>query len=203
MKLAIGLFVIGAVLVIACGGSSSKPSATPTAQSATTPAVATPAGTGGRTVKTVTLTSTAFADGASIPTKYTCDGESVSPPLGWDGPPSGTQSLALIVDDPDAPSGTFVHWVIYDLPPSLRGLPEGVSTDAKPSTGGTNGKNGSGKSGYTGPCPPSGTHHYHFKLYALDTSLNAPSGWSKDQLLQAMQGRVIGQGELVGTFSRG
>lgn len=152
---------------------------------------------------TITMTSSAFAAGAKIPAKYTCDGESLSPPLQWDAPPSGTQSLALIVDDPDAPSGTFVHWVIYGLPPALRALPEGVSTDERPATGGLNGTNGAGKLGYTGPCPPSGVHRYFFRLYAVDVKLDSTVGWTKDELLQAMNGHVLGQAELMGTYSRG
>jgi len=155
------------------------------------------------TPATMTMTSSAFAAGASVPTKYTCDGEGVSPPLQWDAPPSGAQSLALIVDDPDAPSGTFVHWVIYGLPPSQRSLPEGVSTDQRPATGGLNGQNGAGKLGYTPPCPPSGVHRYFFRLYAIDVNLNATPGWTKDQLLQAMSGHVLGQAELMGTYGRG
>jgi Raf kinase inhibitor-like YbhB/YbcL family protein len=150
----------------------------------------------------MSLTSTAFAAGESIPTNYTCDGENVSPPLEWGQPPARTQSLALIVEDPDAPSGTFVHWVYYDLPPEMRGLPEGVSTDDKPSQGGTNGKNGANALGYTGPCPPSGTHRYFFRLYALDTKLDAAAGLTKDALLQAMEGHVLAQGELMGVYNR-
>jgi len=151
---------------------------------------------------TMSLTSTAFAAGESIPTKYTCDGKNVSPPLQWDQPPAVTQSLALIVDDPDAPSGMFVHWVYYDLPPASRGLPEDVSTDAKPSQGGTNGNNGAGRSGYTGPCPPSGTHRYFFRLYALDTKLDGAAGLTKDQFLQSMEGHILAQAELMGVYSR-
>jgi hypothetical protein len=151
---------------------------------------------------TISMSSPAFADGELIPVKYTCDGENVSPPLEWGGLPAGAQSLALIMDDPDAPSGTFVHWVIYDLPPTLSGLPEDVPSDEKPSVGGTQGNNGAGKLGYTGPCPPSGTHHYFFRLYALDARLDAAAGLSKDKLLQAMEGHVLAQGELMGIYSR-
>jgi Raf kinase inhibitor-like YbhB/YbcL family protein len=132
--------------------------------------------------------------------KYTYQGNN-SPPLGGD-PPAGAQSLALIMDDPDAPSGTFVHWVIYDLPPTLSGLPEDVPSAERPSVGGTQGNNGAGKSGYTGPCPPSGTHHYSFRLYALDTKLDATAGLSKDKLLQAMERHVVAQAELIGVYTR-
>jgi hypothetical protein len=151
---------------------------------------------------TLSLTSSAFAAGESIPTKYTCDGDNISPPLEWGQPPSGTQSLALILDDPDAPSGIFVHWVIYDLPPTLRGLPEGVSTDGHPAQGGTNGKNGAGSLGYTGPCPPSGTHRYVFRLFALDTKLNADPGLTSNELQQAATEHTVANAQFEGTYSR-
>ncbi len=198
MRKVVPLFVgaLGLAVAISCGGGSGTPSATPTTSAAPSKEamMMTPA--------TMTMTSPAFAAGGSIATKYTCDGEGVSPPLQWDVPPSGAQSLALVVDDPDAPSGTFVHWVIYGLPPSQRSLPEGVSTDAQPATGGLNGQNGAGKLGYTPPCPPSGVHRYFFRLYALDVNLDATPGWTKDQLLQSMSGHVIGQAELMGTYGR-
>jgi Raf kinase inhibitor-like YbhB/YbcL family protein len=191
MKRALFVLLIGVALSVSvgCGGGGKS-----------TPAPA--EGRGGQQM-TMSLTSTAFAAGESIPVNYTCDGENVSPPLEWGQPPEGTQSLALIVDDPDAPSGEFVHWVIYDLPPTLRGLPEGVSTDERPSQGGTNGKNGANVMGYTGPCPPSGAHRYFFRLYAIDYRLDASPGLSKSQLLQAMAGDILAQGELIGVYSRG
>lgn len=106
------------------------------------------------------------------------------------------------MDDPDAPIGTFVHWVIYNIPASNRGLPEAVPANAKLADGTQQGNNGTGRAGYTGPCPPSGTHRYFFKLYALDTVLSLASGADKDQLLKAMQGHILAQGELMGTFSK-
>jgi len=151
---------------------------------------------------TLTITSTAFAAGKPIPANYSCDGKGISPPLAWSGAPVGTQSFALIMDDPDAPSGTYVHWVIYDMPGSSQGLSEGISSDAKLADGSLQGSNSSRRTGYTGPCPPSGTHRYFFKLYALDTNLDLASGAGKEQLLKAMQGHVLAQGELMGTFSR-
>ena len=151
---------------------------------------------------TLTVTSTAFAQGQPIPRQYSCDGKGISPPLAWSGAPSGTKSFALIMDDPDAPAGTFVHWVIYNLPGSSQGLPESVSADAKLADGSLQGSNSSRRTGYTAPCPPSGTHRYFFKLYALDGSLGLASGPTKDQLLKAMQGHILAQGELMGTFSR-
>jgi len=150
----------------------------------------------------ISLSSTAFAAGASIPSDYSCKGHSVSPPLAWGHPPAGTKSFALILDDPDAPSGTFVHWVIYNIPAASLGLPEAIPTNGQLADGTLQGNNGSGRAGYTGPCPPSGTHRYFFKLYALDTLLGLSSGANKDQLLQAMQGHVLAQSELMGTFSK-
>jgi Raf kinase inhibitor-like YbhB/YbcL family protein len=150
----------------------------------------------------ISLSSTAFTAGAAIPTVYSCKGRSISPPLAWGDPPAGTKTFALIMDDPDAPVGTFVHWVIYNIPASNRGLPEAVPANAQLADGTQQGNNGAGRVGYTGPCPPSGTHRYFFKLYALDNVLSLSSGAGKDQLLQAMQGHVLAQGELMGTFSK-
>lgn len=150
----------------------------------------------------ITLSSTVFTAGASIPTDYSCKGRSVSPPLAWSNTPAGTGSFALIVDDPDAPIGTFVHWVIYNIPASSRGLAEAVPLTGQLADGTLQGNNGSGRVGYTGPCPPSGTHRYFFKLYALDNVLGLSSGADKDQLLKAMQGHILAQGELMGTFSK-
>jgi len=192
MKRALIFVLAGFALTasIGCGGGGGNDSATAPTE-----------GKGGQQM-TMSLTSAAFAAGESIPPKYTCDGENVSPALQWDQPPAGTQSLALIMDDPDAPSGTFVHWAYYDLPPTSRGLPEGVPSGEKPSPGGTQGSNGAGKSGYTGPCPPSGSHRYFFRLYALDTKLDAAPGLTKDKLLQAMEGHVLAQAQLMGVYSR-
>jgi hypothetical protein len=148
------------------------------------------------------LTSSAFAPGEPIPRRYTCDGEDISPPLGWGEPPAGTQSFALMCDDPDAPAGTWVHWVLYDLPAGARGLPEAVPPDAELADGGRHGENSWGRLGYGGPCPPSGTHRYFFRLYALDTALGLGAGASKEQLLQAMEGHVLAQAELMGTYTR-
>ncbi len=148
------------------------------------------------------VTSSAFAAGQPIPSLYSCRGRNISPPLAWSGAPGTTRSFALILDDPDAPSGTYVHWVIYNIPGSSQGLPEAIAGSAKLGDGSLQGTNSSGGTGYTGPCPPSGTHHYHFKLYALDTLLTLSSGATKDQLLKAMQGHILAQGEVIGTFSK-
>ena len=150
----------------------------------------------------LSITSTAFTGGQPIPPAYSCRGRNVSPPLAWVGAPGATKSLALILDDPDAPSGTYVHWVMYNLPAASSGLPEAVPARASLDDGSLQGSNSSGGTGYMGPCPPSGTHHYHFKLYALDSVPGLSSGATKDQLLKAMQGHILAQGELVGTFSK-
>ena len=148
------------------------------------------------------LTSTAFAARESIPRKYTCDGMDISPPLEWSNPPQGTQAFALIADDPDAPIGTWVHWVLYNLPGETCALPEGVPPDAKLHDGSRHGKNSWGRLGYGGPCPPSGTHRYFFKLYALDAVLDLAAGVNKERLVQAMEGHVLAQTELVGLYRR-
>jgi Raf kinase inhibitor-like YbhB/YbcL family protein len=150
---------------------------------------------------TLTLKSAAFADGKPIPDQYSCWGEGMSPPLEWSGAPTETKSFALIVDDPDAPSGTYVHWVIYNIPPSSTGLTEAVAPEAQLQDGSLQGTNSSRRTGFTSPCPPSGTHRYYFKLHALDTALDLSPGASKDQLLQAMQGHVLAQGQLMGTVT--
>ena len=148
------------------------------------------------------IKSSAFEHNGMIPKKYTCDGEDVSPELSWTGVPEGTKSFALISDDPDAPMGTWVHWVLYDLPSSTTELPENVPADKVLKNGAKQGITDFKRIGYGGPCPPSGVHRYFFKLYALDTKLNLETGATKEQLLKAMEGHVIGQGELVGKYSR-
>ena len=148
------------------------------------------------------LSSSAFAPGQPIPRKYSCDGQDISPPLSWGEPPQNTRSLALIADDPDAPGGTFAHWVLYAVPSHSRALPEGVAKAEKLADASLHGKNSWGRLGYGGPCPPGGTHRYFFKLYALDSVLGLPAGASKQRLLEAMQGHIVGQAELMGTYSR-
>jgi len=154
-------------------------------------------------VGTFALTSPAFAAGDAIPTQYGCTGQNISPALNWSTPPTGTQSLALTLFDPDAPGGGFIHWVIYNIPAANSGLPEALSTDSQLTDGSLQGKNGAASNGYIGPCPPSGTHHYIFTLYALDTGLSQLStDADQAQLLQAMQGHILAQTELTGTFGR-
>lgn len=144
------------------------------------------------------LTSDAFVHGQSIPAKYTCSGKNISPALAWDEPPAGTQSFALIVDDPDAGSVPYVHWVIFNIPASVRALPEAMRNDATLPDGSPIGKSNS----YQGPCPPSGTHRYFFKLYALDKIMDSETSMNKDELLKAMDGHILAQAELMGTFAK-
>ena len=143
------------------------------------------------------LKSTAFAANDAIPAKYTCDGENISPPLSWDEVPAETQSFALIVDDPDAPGGTFTHWVLFNLPAETRQIPEAASD-----TGGVPGKNDFDTFDYGGPCPPGGTHRYFFKLYALNHELELEPGIEKADVLRAMESHVLDTAELVGHYSR-
>jgi hypothetical protein len=150
----------------------------------------------------IKLTSTAFQDGGMIPAKYTCDGANVSPPLEWSGASQTAKSLALICDDPDAPGKTWVHWVVFDLPASRTSLPENVQPQESIAGGGKQGTTDFEKVGYGGPCPPSGTHRYFFKLYALDTELNLDSKTTKNELLKAMDAHSLAQGELMGKYKR-
>jgi len=148
------------------------------------------------------IKSSAFGSGEMIPAKYTCDGADFSPQLEWSGSPAGTKSFALICDDPDAPMGTWVHWVIYDIPPTATMLAEGITREKDLPGGGTQGINDFRKIGYGGPCPPGGTHRYFFKLYALDSELGLKPGVTKDQLLKAMRGHILGEAQLMGTYRR-
>jgi len=150
----------------------------------------------------IKITSAAFEEGEMIPAKYTCDQEDVSPPLAWDSVPEGTKTLALICDDPDAPMGTWVHWVLFNLPAGANGLSENVPPERELDNGGRQGTNDFGRIGYGGPCPPGGTHRYYFKLYALDTALDLEAGARKPQLLEAMEGHILAEGQLMGKYSR-
>ncbi len=147
------------------------------------------------------LTSTAFEPEGPIPERYGHFRDDVSPPLAWESPPQGTRSLVLFLEDWDAPGGLFVHWVLYDIPPTASGLPEGVPRDPELSDGSRQGKNSAGSLGYIGPYPPPGeTHRYTFVLYALDTRLDLPAGVTREQVLKAMEGHVLAQATLVGTY---
>jgi Raf kinase inhibitor-like YbhB/YbcL family protein len=156
---------------------------------------------GGRKME-ITITSSAFQDGGMIPSKYTCDGQDISPPLTWEGVPAGTKSLALISDDPDAPMGTWVHWVMYNIPPDIGELPENVPMDEVLSNGAKQGLTDFRRVGYGGPCPPSGTHRYFFKIYALDIVTDLDAGATKKQLLAAMKGHILAEGQLIGKYKR-
>ncbi len=154
----------------------------------------------GEKMMAMDLSSAAFEEGSEIPEKYTCEGADLSPPLSWSGVPEGTKSLALIVDDPDAPAGTWVHWVIFNISPDLTGLAEGASGV------GVEGQNDFKKTSYGGPCPPAGSpHRYFFKLYALDTTLDLEEGITAKQLMETIRGQTdhtLGEAELMGTYQR-
>jgi hypothetical protein len=149
-------------------------------------------------IMTITVTSTAFSEGGRIPSKFTCDGANVSPPLTWRGVPAGATAIALIVDDPDAPRGTYVHWVLVDLPSEITELRE----DLTPPPGAVQAENSAGRAKYFGPCPPSGTHHYRFTIYALSAPTDLPAGARLDEAIDAIKGFTIARGRLTGLYSR-
>jgi len=146
--------------------------------------------------------SAAFGHRTSMPDKYTCDGADVSPPLEWRNAPSGTKTFAIICDTPDAPTGTWVHWVIYDIPADITKLPESVTKNGQLDIGAKQGKNDFDQIGYGGPCLPAGEHRFFFKLYALDGPTNLKVGASKEELLQAVKGHVLAEAELMGIYAR-
>jgi Raf kinase inhibitor-like YbhB/YbcL family protein len=152
---------------------------------------------------TFALTSSAFEQGKEIPRQHTCEGKDISPPLRWTGAPGAAKSFALIADDPDAPVGTWVHWVLYDLPGSASELPESIPTTETLPSGARQGLNDFRKVGYGGPCPPPGKpHRYFFKLYALDAPTGLQPRANKGDVLKAVEGHVLGQAELMGTYRR-
>ncbi len=146
--------------------------------------------------------SSAFGEGDRLPSDFTCDGADRSPPLEWSGVPTQAQSLAIIVEDPDAPAGHWTHWLVYDLLPSLTQLPAGISSGEKLPLGGFQGRTDFGSTGYGGPCPPRGEHRYFFTVYALDVMLRLKPGASQQVLSQAMQGHVLAEGVLMGKYER-
>ncbi len=153
---------------------------------------------------TLQVSSPAFAEGDRIPVKYTADGDDVSPELRWSGAPPNTKSFALLCEDPDAPRGIWTHWVLFNLPADKTNLSEGVPAEKELAGGARQGKNDFGKIGYGGPSPPKGTpHHYHFKVFALDTTLNLPAGATRQQVLDAIKGHVLAQGQVMGVYGRG
>ena len=159
-----------------------------------------------KTLTQLSLTSAGFKDGAAIPVQFTCDGANQSPPLSWGDVPEHTASLTLIVEDPDAPGGTFIHWVLYDIPSTTNSLPQGVPQGLTVGTlgGAKQGRIGfKGTIGYGGPCPPKGApHHYHFRLFALDKTLGLEPGATRDQVMAALRGHELAHGEIVGTYAR-
>ena len=150
----------------------------------------------------IKLTSTAFKDGEMIPEEYTCDDKNVSPPLSWTYVPNGTKSITIICDDPDAPIGIWVHWVLYDLPFSIKELTENIPSLEKLQNGAKHGINDFHKFGYGGPCPPGGTHRYYFKIYALDNETGLKPGATKEQLLKVIKGHILAEGQLIGRYKR-
>ena len=156
----------------------------------------------GDTAMDINISSAAFKEGEMIPSKYTCDGENISPSLEWTGIPKGTKSIALICDDPDAPRGTWVHWVLFNIPGDVSGLSENIPRHSTLKNGARQGMNDSRQLGYDGPCPPGGTHRYFFKLYALDNMLSLETGATKAQLLKVMEGHILAEGQLMGKYKR-
>jgi Raf kinase inhibitor-like YbhB/YbcL family protein len=151
----------------------------------------------------ISVSSAAFSEGGTVPKEYTCEGQDKSPPLSWSGVPAGAKTLALIVDDPDAPSGPFTHWIVYNLPGKISALPENLPKTRSVANGGIQAMNDFGRVGYNGPCPPGGSpHHYHFRLYALTTELHLANDAGARELSEAMRGHVLSSGETVGLFAR-
>lgn len=150
----------------------------------------------------IIVKSNSFSDGGMIPAKYTCDGANISPQLSWDNAPKGTKSFVLICEDPDAPMGTFTHWILYDIPADVHELLENLPKDKILPNGAKQGIADFKKIGYGGPCPPNGTHRYYFKLYALDTLLNLEPGLKKEDILKAMNGHILAQGQIMGKYAR-
>lgn len=185
MKMALCCFLIAAALPGACQGGHRQQTG----------------GKGGGDMK-LSLVSAAFEEGGKIPRKHTCDGADVSPALAWSSAPPGTRSFALICDDPDAPMGAWVHWVIFNLPGDARAVPEGAAPREKLECGAAQGVNDFGKIGYGGPCPPHGTHRYFFKLYALDAELDLNGRVAKERLLGAMEGHILAEARLMGKYKR-
>lgn len=152
---------------------------------------------------TITLSSSAFKNNAVIPQRFSCQGENISPDLAWSSAPKETKSFALIVEDPDAPHGTFYHWIMYNIPASERGLDENIAKRDTLPNGTRQGTNSFQQMGYGGPCPPPGNaHRYYFKLYALDTQINIPGEATRDQVVSAMQGHILAEREIMGTYQR-
>jgi len=187
MKSVLWALSVAAFAVVAgCGGREPAPAG----------------GKGGQEMGQIEMTSPAFTQGQAIPKRYSRYGDDVSPPLAWSGIPDGTREIVLICDDPDAPVGTWVHWVVYGIPATSAGMKEGVPKDATLADGAKQGKNSWGEIGYGGPQPPSGTHRYVFKVYAVDSPTGLTPGATKQQVIAAIDGHVLARGELMGTYAR-
>lgn len=208
MRISFWLYAILVVSLLgACGGTSAasptefvEEAPGPPAETAPPPESETPMP---EPEEPFELKTSAFADGEFIPDRHACTGENLSPEFTWGAPPAGTQSLAMLMDDPDAGSTPWVHWVLYNLPPETRGLPEGLGADEQLADGSMNGSTSFGSLGYGGPCPPTGApHHYNFMLYALDTVLDLEPGATKSEMLAAMEGHILAQATYTGLFSR-
>lgn len=187
----VAAFLLLTLMAIAACSSNTKPSPQTPTPNATT-----------KNKSELVLTSTAFKEGQALPRQYTCDGVNISPPLEWTGVPKAAKTIAIIADDPDAPGGTWVHWVLYNIPADNIGFVENVPATENLKAGGFQGKNDFGKIGYGGPCPPSGEHRYFFKIYAVDGELPLKAGATKAEVEKAMEGHVLAQGQLMGTYRR-
>ncbi len=175
------LGMIAVCMLCSCKGSSAPPEPPP-----------------GKTAATITVTTASFPAGGAIPAEFTCDGTDVSPALAWSGAPAAARSIAVVVDDPDAPGGTFTHWIAWNARADTTALAQGAAITT---LGGVSGQNDFDKTGYSGPCPPKGQlHHYHFRVYALDTTVTLGPGARRGDLDHALNGHVLAQGELIGTF---
>ena len=200
MRLPLAMILAGTIL---CACSTAPQPASP-ASDKTNPTTPTVPAMATAPVTTMTISSPAFQDGAKIPVKYTCKGQSISPTLQWANAPQGAKSYALILEDPDTSSGTLTHWIIFNISPDSNNLPEGVPTQTGNQTTFSQGNNSFGKTGYDGPCPPSGqSHRYIFSLYALDAVLSQlKEGASKSDVLEAMQSHILASGRLIGIFGQ-
>ena len=187
------LFCLLVISITACGSTPATPTQFPSSPDSQS---------NEEVAMSFKISSSAFKNGEMIPSDFSRDGRDVSPALNWKESPAGAQSFALIMDDPDAPAGTWVHWIIFNIPASSRDLKEGIPTDPQLSDGSIQGRTSAGTSGYHGPCPPSGTHHYFFKIYALDIMLSLSANANKKDLLAAMEGHILANADLIGKFSR-
>ena len=196
------LFIIIFLLAVISGCVAEEERIAPTPSPTSTPTAIEKNTKEVTTMQNISISAEAFQAGGAIPEEYTCDGSDVSPALSWRGIPANAKSIALIMDDPDAPMGTFVHWVLFNIPSDTTKLPRGVPGNRTLNDGSSQGITDFGRTGYGGPCPPGGTHRYYFRIYALDTMLDLQPGSSRKQLENAMKRHVLAQGELMGKYER-